>query len=109
MKNMETYKEIPTLLSKAILGTLSEEEKSALKEWREESEEHERLYENIMSAGYIQQKSKEVARVDIASGYMNVHLETQTWYSGTENTPGGKHRSGYCFAVIGDRFVVWCE
>lgn len=72
MKNMETYKEIPTLLSKAILGTLSEEEKSALKEWREESEEHERLYENIMSAGYIQQKSKEVARVDVASGYMNV-------------------------------------
>ncbi len=72
MKNMETYKEIPTLLSKAILGTLSEEEKSALKEWREESEEHERLYGNIMSAGYIQQKSKEVARVDIASGYMNV-------------------------------------
>ena len=69
---METYKEIPTLLSKAILGTLSEEEKSALKEWREESEEHERLYGNIMSAGYIQQKSKEVARVDIASGYMNV-------------------------------------
>ena len=36
MKSMKTYTEIPSLLSKAFLGTLSEEEERALQQWRDE-------------------------------------------------------------------------
>ena len=69
---MKTYKEIPSLLSKALLGMLSEEEKRALQQWREESPENEQLYGSVMNTGYIVQKSREVANVDIVNGYMNV-------------------------------------
>ena len=72
MKSMKTYKEIPSLLSKALLGMLSEEEKRALQQWREESPENEQLYGSVMNTGYIVQKSREVANVDIVNGYMNV-------------------------------------
>ena len=72
MKSMKTYKEIPSLLSKALLGMLSEEEKRALQQWREESQENEQLYGSVMNTGYIVQKSREVANVDIVNGYMNV-------------------------------------
>ena len=72
MKSMKTYKEIPSLLSKALLGMLSEEEKRALQQWREESSENEQLYGSVMNTGYIVQKSREVANVDIVNGYMNV-------------------------------------
>lgn len=69
---MKTYKEIPSLLSKVLLGTLSEEEAYVLRQWREESSENERLYESVMNAEYMVQKSREVANVDIVNGYMNV-------------------------------------
>ena len=69
---MKTYKEIPSLLSKVLLGTLSEEEAHVLRQWREESSENERLYESVMNAEYMVQKSREVANVDIVNGYMNV-------------------------------------
>ena len=69
---MKTYKEIPSLLSKALLGMLSEEEKRVLQQWREESPENEQLYGSVMNTGYIVQKSREVANVDIVNGYMNV-------------------------------------
>ena len=72
MKSMKTYKEIPSLLSKALLGMLSEEEKRVLQQWREESPENEQLYGSVMNTGYIVQKSREVANVDIVNGYMNV-------------------------------------
>ena len=72
MKSMRTYKEIPTLLSKALLGTLSSEEECSLKEWREANPENERLYGSVMNAEYLVQKSQEVANVDIVNGYMNV-------------------------------------
>lgn len=72
MKSMKTYKEIPSLLSKALLDMLSEEEKRALQQWREESPENEQLYGSVMNTGYIVQKSREVANVDIVNGYMNV-------------------------------------
>ena len=72
MKSMKTYKEIPSLLSKVLLGTLSEEEAHVLRQWREESSENERLYESVMNAEYMVQKSREVANVDIVNGYMNV-------------------------------------
>lgn len=72
MKSMRTYKEIPTLLSKALLGTLSGEEECSLKEWREANPENERLYGSVMNAGYLLQKSQEIANVDIVNGYMNV-------------------------------------
>lgn len=69
---MKIYKEMPSLLSKAFLGTLSEEEKRVLQQWREECPENERLYESVMNAEYIVQKSQEVARINIVNGYMNV-------------------------------------
>ena len=72
MKSMKTYTEIPSLLSKAFLGTLSEEEERALQQWRDESPENEQLYESEMNTEYIVQKSHEVARVNIVNGYMNV-------------------------------------
>lgn len=72
MKRMKIYKEMPSLLSKAFLGTLSEEEKRVLQQWREECSENERLYESVMNAEYIVQKSQEVARINIVNGYMNV-------------------------------------
>ncbi len=72
MKSMKTYTEIPFLLSKALLGTLSEEEERALQQWRDESPENEQLYESEMNTEYIVQKSHEVARVNIVNGYMNV-------------------------------------
>ena len=59
-------------MSKALLGMLSEEEKRALQQWREESPENEQLYGSVMNTGYIVQKSREVANVDIVNGYMNV-------------------------------------
>ena len=72
MKSMKTYTEIPFLLSKALLGTLSEEEERALQQWRDGSPENEQLYESEMNTEYIVQKSHEVARVNIVNGYMNV-------------------------------------
>ncbi|WP_158571834.1 MULTISPECIES: FecR family protein [Butyricimonas] len=72
---MKTYTEIPSLLSKAFLGTLSEEEERALQQWRDESPENEQLYESEMNTEYIVQKSHEVARVNIVNGYMNVLLK----------------------------------
>ena len=72
---MKTYTEIPSLLSKAFLGTLSEEEERALQQWRDESPENEQLYESEMNTGYIVQKSHDVARVNIVNGYMNVLLK----------------------------------
>ena len=75
MKSMKTYIEIPSLLSKAFLGTLSEEEERALQQWRDESPENEQLYESEMNTEYIVQKSHEVARVNIVNGYMNVLLK----------------------------------
>ena len=72
MKRMKIYKEMPSLLSKAFWGTLSEEEKRVLQQWREECPENERLYESVMHAEYIVQKSQEVARINIVNGYMNV-------------------------------------
>ena len=72
MKSMKTYKEIPSLLSKALLDMLSEEEKRALQQWREENPENEQLYGSVMNTGYIVQKSREMANVDIVNGYMNV-------------------------------------
>ena len=69
---MKTYKEIPSLLSKALLDMLSEEEKRALQQWREENPENEQLYGSVMNTGYIVQKSREMANVDIVNGYMNV-------------------------------------
>ena len=75
MKSMKTYTEIPSLLSKAFLGTLSEEEERALQQWRDESPENEQLYESEMNTGYIVQKSHDVARVNIVNGYMNVLLK----------------------------------
>ena len=75
MKSMKTYTEIPSLLSKAFLGTLSEEEERALQQWRDESPENEQLYESEMNTEYIVQKSHEVARVNIVNGYMNVLLK----------------------------------
>ena len=72
MKSMRTYKGIPTLLSKALLGTLSGEEECSLKEWREANPENERLYGSVMNAEYMVQKSQEIANVDIVNGYMNV-------------------------------------
>ena len=75
MKSMKTYTEIPFLLSKALLGTLSEEEERALQQWRDGSPENEQLYESEMNTEYIVQKSHEVARVNIVNGYMNVLLK----------------------------------
>ena len=75
MKSMKTYTELPSLLSKAFLGTLSEEEERALQQWRDESPENEQLYESEMNTEYIVQKSHEVARVNIVNGYMNVLLK----------------------------------
>ena len=72
MKSMKTYTDIPSLLSKALLGTLSEEEECTLQQWRDESLENEQLYESEMNVEYIVQKSHEVARVNIVNGYMNV-------------------------------------
>lgn len=62
-------------MSKAFLGTLSEEEERALQQWRDESPENEQLYESEMNTEYIVQKSHEVARVNIVNGYMNVLLK----------------------------------
>ena len=56
---MRTYKEIPTLLSKALLGTLSGEEECSLKEWREANPENERLYGSVMNAEYGSKKSRD--------------------------------------------------
>lgn len=75
MKSMKTYTEIPSLLSKAFLGTLSEEEERALQQWRDESPENEQLYESEMNTEYIVQKSHDVARVNIVNGYINVLLK----------------------------------
>ena len=69
MKSIKNYNRIPTLLSKALLGTLSEQEEEQLKTWRENCQENDRLYKSMMSAEYIAQKSEEVARVE---GYLKV-------------------------------------
>ena len=72
MKSIKNYNSIPTLLSKALLGTLSEQEEEQLKTWRENCQENDRLYKSMMSAEYIAQKSEEVARVNIVEGYLKV-------------------------------------
>ena len=72
MKSIENYKNIPTLLSKAVLGTLSEQEEKRLKMWRENCQENDRLYRSVMSAEYIAQKGEEVTRVNIVEGYFKV-------------------------------------
>lgn len=72
MKNINTYKEIPTLLSKALLGGLSEEEEVRLQAWREKSEENEHLYHEMIKRGFVEKKCREVSRVNIVDGYMNV-------------------------------------
>ena len=72
MKSIKNYNRIPTLLSKALLGTLSEQEEEQLKTWRENCQENDRLYKSMMSAEYIAQKSEEVARVNIVEGYLKV-------------------------------------
>ena len=72
MKNMNLYKEIPTLLSKALLGGLSEEEEVRLRAWRGKREENEYLYREVMKRGFVEKKCREVSRVNIVNGYMNV-------------------------------------
>lgn len=72
MKSIENCKNIPTLLSKAVLGTLSEQEEKRLKMWRENCQENDRLYRSVMSAEYIARKGEEVTRVNIVEGYFKV-------------------------------------
>ena len=72
MENIKNYKEIPTLLSKAVLGTLSEQEEKQLEMWRKSCQENDRLYRSVMTAEYIAQKREEVTRVNIVEGYLKV-------------------------------------
>ena len=72
MKNDRIHEKIPGLLAKAISGTLSEDEREALQAWREADEANERLYGEVVNAGYIERKCRETARVDVVEGYMEV-------------------------------------
>lgn len=51
---MKQRQDIPQLLYKAILGRLTAEEKSELDAYRQESEQHEALYQRLMSSQYLQ-------------------------------------------------------
>ena len=72
MKNDRIHEKIPGLLAKAIAGTLSEDEKEALQAWREADKANERLYGEVVNAGYIERKCRETARVDVVKGYTGV-------------------------------------
>ncbi len=69
---MNRYKEIPTLLSKVLLGGLSKEEEVRLRAWRGKSVENEHLYHEVIKRGFVEKKCQEVSRVNIVDGYMNV-------------------------------------
>lgn len=69
---MNRYKEIPTLLSKVLLGGLSKEEGVRLRAWRGKSVENEHLYHEVIKRGFVEKKCQEVSRVNIVDGYMNV-------------------------------------
>lgn len=79
------------------------------RQWREESSENERLYESVMNAEYMVQKSREVANVDIVNGYMNVVQKRK------RNARVRRiHRivsiaAGVVLPVIGGSFVVWSK
>ena len=72
MKNKKIYQDIPSLLSKALLATLSEEEEERLREWKDQSEVNARLYQHVMKQEFVENKCKEVSRVNIVEGYMGV-------------------------------------
>lgn len=63
---------IPDLLSKALTGKLNEEEKERLQSWRDESDANGKLYDEVMTGGFLRDKCKETTRVDIVGGYMKV-------------------------------------
>lgn len=63
---------IPDLLSKALTGKLNEEEKERLQSWRDESDANGKLYDEVMTGGFLRDKCKETTRVDIVGGYLKV-------------------------------------
>jgi len=73
MKGIYKHSEgVSTLLAKALLGKLSEEEEMRLRAWRAKNEENESLYGRVMKQGFVEKKCREVLRVNIVEGYMNV-------------------------------------
>lgn len=72
MEDINTSGQISALLSKAITGALTEEEACRLKTWREESEGHTSLYEEVMCPGFVKKKCEEMKRVDLVYGYMKI-------------------------------------
>jgi len=50
-----TYKKIAGLIAKEMLGNLSEDERTLLKNWLDAAEDHHQLYDQIKNSGNIQQ------------------------------------------------------
>ena len=76
MKSIKNYNSIPTLLSKALLGTLSEQEEEQLKTWRENCQETDRLYKSMMSAEYIEKRGSSPS--EYCGGVFESTQETET-------------------------------
>lgn len=69
---MKTDKDISDLLSKAMTGTLTDEEERRLAAWREQDEEHARLCDEVLTLEFMRKKCREAAEVDIVAGYLRV-------------------------------------
>ncbi len=72
MAEFENYKEITFLLSKAVRGQLTEKEKEAVDEWRQEFPENELLYRRILTPEFIITKSKQWEQVDLVMAYLKI-------------------------------------
>ena len=69
---MKRDREIPELLSKAMLGRLTDEERRRLDEWRAGDGENARLCDEVLSPEFMERKCREAAEVDVARGYARV-------------------------------------
>ena len=69
---MKRDREIPELLSKAMLGRLTDEERRRLDEWCAGDGENARLCDEVLAPEFLERKSREAAEVDIVAGYLRV-------------------------------------
>ena len=69
----EKYTRIARLLVKQWQGTLAEEEKSEIEEWKKSDERHHALYEKITSWKFLEDKLEEETCVDHVAGWLTVH------------------------------------
>lgn len=72
MARFEENKEIVYLLAKAVQGELTEVEREKLVDWQQRNEENEKLYQRILSAEFLTEKSRQHQYFNISVAYFKV-------------------------------------